>query len=93
MISPRSTSTRTVARKVMIQSKPSQTDRDQCCSTSNIFLNIPVSEERMMEARTQTGRGSNTGARLRMRAVIRVSQPDFSCTRDLDSEEDMGTQL
>ena len=64
-------------------------------------LNIPESEARMMEARTQTGSGSNSGprermtassARLEMRPVNRDLQPDLSCTRDLDSEADMGRQ-
>ena len=56
----------------------------------------------MMAARTQTGRGSNIGARDMMtamrvrqetRAVIRDLQPLFSCTRDLDKEADIGIQL
>ena len=59
------------------------------------YLNIPDSEARMMEARTQTGRGSNSGPRERMtassarldtRPVSRDLQPDLSCTRDLESE-------
>ena len=65
------------------------------------YLNIPDSEARMMEARTQTGRGSNSGPRERMtassarldtRPVSRDLQPDLSCTRDLESEADMGRQ-
>ena len=64
-------------------------------------LNIPVSEARMMEARTHTGSGSNSGPRLRMtassarlevRPVSRDRQPDLSWTRDLDSEADIGRQ-
>ena len=70
-------------------------------TSSSTCLNIPDSEARMMEARTQTGSGSNSGprermtassARLEVRPVSRERQPDLSCTRDLESEADMGRQ-
>ena len=55
----------------------------------------------MMEARTQTGRGSKrlarekmtaSSVRLETSAVNSVLQPDRSCTRDRDSEADIGRQ-
>ena len=102
MMRPRSTSMRTVEMNVTIQRVPSQRDLDQYCVTSASFLTIPERDARMIEARTQTGRGSKMGARdkmtasrvrLEVRPVSRVSQPDLSWTRDRDSEADMGTQL
>ena len=64
-------------------------------------LTIPTKEARMMEARTQTGRGSKrlarekmtaSSVRLETSAVSSVLQPDRSWTRDRDSEADIGRQ-
>ena len=55
----------------------------------------------IIEARTQMGSGSNFGPRkrtissntkLETRPVRRERQPEFSWTRDLDNEEDIGRQ-
>ena len=118
MMRPRSTSTRTVARKVRIQSPPSHTEMERYLVTSFSFLEIclideciffivcshltiPTKDARMMEARTQTGRGSKrlarekmtaSSVRLETSAVSSVLQPDRSWTRDRDSEADIGRQ-
>ena len=59
---------------------------------SFLYLNIPVSDDNIIDARTQTGRGSKRGAkdkmtaskvRLEVREVSSDLHPLFSWTRDL----------
>ena len=56
-MSPRSTSPKTVVRKVINQSMPSPVPRSQYLVRSDSFLNIPVREVTMIAASTHIGSG------------------------------------